>query len=558
MKPITIVEAMNEMFSGTFRRRLLKGDTWAVWKVFLSALFALPLDEKAKAIYTKHTGRSDAPTEPFRECFIIVGRRGGKSIIAALVAVTLACFRDYRDILAPGEIGVVMILAADRRQARVILGYINAFLSIPLLASMVVDRLKESITLDNRVQIEIHTSSFKATRGYTLVAAICDEIAFWPQDESASPDTEILNALRPGLSTTNGLLLGISSPYAKRGELWTNYRMHYGQNDSDVLIWKSDSRSMNPTLSAAVVAAAYLRDSSSARAEFGGEFRDDVETFISIDVVESRVIAQRFELPFSSAYNYVGFCDPSGGAHDSFCLGIAHVTTTGLAVLDCVREVVPPFSPESVCSEFAATLKSYGISEVTGDRYAGEWPREQFRKYGVEYVVSERTKSEIYLSFLPMLMSGTMELLDSKRLVQQLVGLERRTARGGRDSVDHSPGGHDDIANAAAGALVLATGPQPEYGLTAFMQRLLTGQYTMPPAPKPEIWRIGNETRWEGSAQWNQPQPPPCPSCKSMCAWIGGGGARCIQCGMQTFPNGKPQVPQTNRLNYHDRRQLFR
>ena len=36
--------------------------------------------------------------------------------------------------------------------------------------------------------------------------------------------------------------------------------------------------------------------------------------------------------------------------------------------------------------------------------------------------------------------------------------LERRTARGGRDSIDHGPGAHDDIANAVAGALVLAAG----------------------------------------------------------------------------------------------------
>ena len=33
--------------------------------------------------------------------------------------------------------------------------------------------------------------------------------------------------------------------------------------------------------------------------------------------------------------------------------------------------------------------------------------------------------------------------------------LERQTARGGRDSVDHPRGGHDDHGNAVCGALVL-------------------------------------------------------------------------------------------------------
>jgi hypothetical protein len=39
-------------------------------------------------------------------------------------------------------------------------------------------------------------------------------------------------------------------------------------------------------------------------------------------------------------------------------------------------------------------------------------------------------------------------------LIAQLLGLERRTARSGKDSIDHAPGGHDDVANAAASALL--------------------------------------------------------------------------------------------------------
>jgi hypothetical protein len=49
-----------------------------------------------------------------------------------------------------------------------------------------------------------------------------------------------------------------------------------------------------------------------------------------------------------------------------------------------------------------------------------------------------------------------VELLDLPRLTAQLVGLERRVSRGGRDSIDHLPGGHDDVVNAVAGALVAA------------------------------------------------------------------------------------------------------
>src|SRR5690242_21313149 len=127
-------------------------------------------------------------------------------------------------------------------------------------------------------------------------------------------------------------------------------------------------------------------------------------------------------------------------------LAVAHKDGDA-AVLDLIRELRPPSSPEGVASEFADVLKSYAITAVKGDRYAGEWPREQFRKHGIRYEPSEDPKSNMYQNLLPMLNSGKVELLGSRRLLAQLVGLERRVSRAGRDSIDHAPGGHDDVAN---------------------------------------------------------------------------------------------------------------
>jgi hypothetical protein len=62
--------------------------------------------------------------------------------------------------------------------------------------------------------------------------------------------------------------------------------------------------------------------------------------------------------------------------------------------------------------------------------------------------------------------SGRVELLDHLRLQAQLLALERRTARGGRDTIDHAPGCHDDLANAVAGALVAVLGPSEPAMLT--------------------------------------------------------------------------------------------
>ena len=121
-------------------------------------------------------------------------------------------------------------------------------------------------------------------------------------------------------------------------------------------------------------------------------------------------------------------------------------------MVDATREVRPPFSPEAVIDDFATLLKTYRVSKVTGDRYAGEFPRELFRKRGITYQCSEKPKSDLFRDLLPLLNSGRVVLPKSERLVNQLCGLERRTARSGKDSIDHGPGGHDDLANAVAGA----------------------------------------------------------------------------------------------------------
>jgi hypothetical protein len=206
------------------------------------------------------------------------------------------------------------------------------------------------------------------------------------------------------------------------------------------------------------VDAEFERDSASANAEYGAEFRSDVAEFVSVDVLDACTASGVFEIPPVSGNGYLAFVDPSGGSSDSMTLAIAHREDDGIAVLDCVREVMAPFSPEIVVEDFCDTLKQYQIDKVYGDRYAGEWPREQFAKRNVTYEPSEKVKSDIYRDMLPLLNSRKCQLLDNRRLISQLHGLERRTARGGRDSIDHGPGAHDDIANAVAGALVLAAG----------------------------------------------------------------------------------------------------
>src|SRR5215475_8514774 len=172
---------------------------------------------------------------------------------------------------------------------------------------------------------------------------------------------------------------------------------------------------------------------------------------------EELTVHGRYELAPVDKVRYVAFVDPSGGSADSFTLCVCH-RDKDTAVVDLIRETRPPFSPENVVENYARLLKTYRISTVYGDKYAGLWPREQFVKRGIHYATSDRTASELYLELLAILNSGRAELLDHKRGNAQLIGLERRTTRLGKDTVSHSPGGHDDVANAIAGAVDRAVG----------------------------------------------------------------------------------------------------
>jgi hypothetical protein len=437
----------------------LGGASWKSWRAILLAAMGEELTPEELAIFTKHTGRTVAPTERADECWLVVGRRGGKSRAMATLAVYLAGLCDYSDVLVRGEKGLVLLIAPDIRQARVLLEYAQGTLeSTPMLSQLIADRKADELTLTTGITIEVRSASFRRIRGATCCAVLADEIAFFKSEDSSNPDVEILNAARPALATTGGPLICISSPHARKGALWQTYRKHFGKDgDPAILVAQGTSREFNPDLPQSVVDRAIERDSAAARAEYLAEFRTDIESLLTQEAVGACVDAGVRERPFSRKHAYVAFVDPSGGSSDAMTMAIAHKESE-TTVLDAIREHRPPFSPEAVVAEYASLIRKYRCSQCFGDRYAGEWVVEAFNKQSVHYEASEHSRSELYLDILPLINSRAVALSDHERLMLQLVSLERTSVRfgGGRDRVDHPKGMHDDLANAAAGALVLA------------------------------------------------------------------------------------------------------
>jgi hypothetical protein len=455
-KIITLRQALDDpqYFGGQ-----LCGDTWRAWRVLMFAILGEPLTADELDVFKTLTGRPAAPAEPVREFAGVIGRRGGKSRAMGILAAYLACCVDHREILAPGEKGILPCLAATKTQAQNAFNFINgAIASSPALCGLIVGSTADTLELATNVEIVVRPASFRSIRGATFVAAICDEIAFFRTDDSsANVDVEIVRALRPGLLISKGPLIAISSPYAKKGHLWNQFRKNFGADGNPkILVAQAASQIMNPQVDMEWIADQFLEDPIAAEAEYNAQFRSDVQSFVDREIIDACVVPGRFELPFVKNIKYQAFCDLAGGGSDAMTLAIGH-RQDDIAIIDAIREIKPPCSPEAVIVEFSELLKSYGLFRVQGDRYALEWPRERFRLQGIDYEQSARPKSELYQSFLPLLNSGKVELLDNAVLVSQLANLERRTARGGRDSIDHPSGSnyHDDVANSVAGVSAL-------------------------------------------------------------------------------------------------------
>ena len=445
---VTIRDAMTDpaLFGDTFG-----GQSFTAWRALLSGFYGLPMTDAEADIINDITARTGASTQAQDELWLVVGRRGGKSQAAALIAAFEAAFQDHRDKLAPGEWATVMLLAADRNQARTLLRYVRGLFEHPMLKPLVERDTAAGLELVNRTAIEVHTASHKAVRGYTLSAVVLDEVAFW-MSEGASPDVEVVAALRPALATLGGKLIAISSPYARRGVLWNTHKAHFGK-EGRVLVAQAPSRTMNPTLPQRVVDDAMKDDAARASAEYMALFRSDIEQFLAVDVVEAAQRGKPLELPKQAGVQYKAFCDMSGGGADEHALSIAHADGQQITV-DLVHG--RKGDPEAAVAAFCATLKAYGIRSVCGDRYAGAWVPSAFQRHGVTYEASAANRSELYSSFAPALNAGQVELPPCGVMAKQFSALERRTTRGGRDQIDHAPGAHDDRANAVAGAVTLA------------------------------------------------------------------------------------------------------
>ncbi|MFC7396527.1 hypothetical protein ACFQU1_04900 [Chelatococcus sp. GCM10030263] len=169
---------------------VMPGPSWAAWRALLIAAMGEALTDDEREHFRRLTGRQREPLSRVEELWCVIGRRGGKTRAAAVLACYFAALVDHADKLAVGERGVIPLLAVSERQATKAFGYAaGVFDTVPLLTSLVESRTADTLRLRNGIDIMVRPASWRTARGDTAVMAIGDEAAFWRNDEGSRTPT---------------------------------------------------------------------------------------------------------------------------------------------------------------------------------------------------------------------------------------------------------------------------------------------------------------------------------------------------------------------------------
>lgn len=429
--------------------------------VLLRATYGLPLptSEHHEIWQLCSGGRSYRDGHRFSEITALCGAGSGKdSRIAVPVALYEALFGGHETRLAKGERGIIPFVAQDLKATAIAYTFAKEYIEgSALLASRIADVKAREIIFDNGLLIFCFPCTQKALRGWAIPAAVLDELAYFRvASDQADSDVEIQASIRRGtVRFPQTILVKISTPYLKLGVLHDDYKKSFGTDDPDLLVFKAPSVLMNPTLEGRLDRERRLDPARFAR-EYEAEFADDLSAFLPAAWIDVAVQVGRHELSPRSGVTYLAATDPSGGGPDAFTFTICHREGDRF-----VQDVIKGYhrqgtqSPDlsAAVKEICQTLQRYGLREITGDKYAGAWVRQEFQRAGVTYRESDYDRSRAYAECEPLFAQGRVELLDHPQQTREFRLLEKTLRPGGGARIDHPRGQHDDFANVAALAI---------------------------------------------------------------------------------------------------------
>lgn len=477
--------------------------------VALKCIFKKPLDSKKKfkvyqevkdeedgfdleqiemtevEIYEFMTNRKYNPldytghTKYINKIDLIVGRRGGKTTLSAMLAIYCAIIEDWNPYLRKTPFATVLILSHSKEFSDEVLELIRTLIEASPILKLLINKKKKntSSTMNlampyintktkrvkmSRVQIKVGAASSKTTRGIAACAVLCDEIAFWNLDESLKEtDAKILKAVRPAMKQfgRKALLIKLSSPGIKQGELHKEYtKWENGTLPKSYVVFKAPSWVWNTILPKEEFREEWELDEDGFNTEYRANFVDSLSDFINSEFVDLAVMnGVAFNPPEDkkSPVTYKASIDAAfkGDVFTFSVMGHFENRIKQYVIRGWEGTKKNPVKAFEVAQYVRTICKEYGLNEVSADQYAYQPLREIFEQFGITLV--ERPfnltyKKKIYFNLKRLVHSQQIDLLDHEKQVKEMKELVVEQTGSGQIRIGHPPGGSDDYSDATA------------------------------------------------------------------------------------------------------------
>ena len=398
------------------------------------------------------------------------GRRGGKSLLADILAIFDATMRDHlrKGRLRPTEPRTAAIIAQTaEKSARHISRCMELRSESPRLKRLIVSQGVDNIVLANGSQIQSFPCSARSIRGDAWSSVVLDEIGhFLTSEEGPAAGDRVYEAARPSLAQfgAEGWCLSISTPLWKKGRFWTLVQQATSGQFPEMHYRHMSTAQMNPTISTDWLENERKRDPDIYSREYLAQFIDGASAYLSGLDILACVDKGRDILP-PRDFTYEASIDPAF-SRDNFALAIGHQDAG--TVIDGVW-TWHRAGYEQTLDEIHAILKKYNVRRVRTDQFCEAPIREGLDKRGIEAMYepwTNETKADAFGRLKAAINTRTVSLPDSPHLIEELCGLEARPTVGGKIRIAAAGDGHDDRAVVVAS--VVAALVEPE-GFMAFI-----------------------------------------------------------------------------------------
>lgn len=448
------------------------------WRATIRSIYGTPLDEAESKLFAELSGGRPPPDGGADEFLGVIGRRGGKSETIARLAVFEALHGGHEIALAPGQVGLIPVISPLREQSGEIIRYVKGLCELRQVKPKVAKTLADSVEFKTGIVVAVMTADAVNVSGPTVVTAIRDEWAKWPGAESACPDAEIENSLRPALAPVRGAprrrLIGITSAYIREGLAFETQRDHFGVADAPVLVVRGSTDGFNPNVDRAWLARERSRvgDRVFAR-EYLAEWQDAVtQGWFGADVIEQCIDRGRPRSAPVAGVSYEAAIDAAFRG-DLFALAIAHreapTDTPARVVVDGVwtwgASGGSPLSVEATVSETAEILRTYGIASAFADQFSIDPLREAYSRKSIylqEAPWTAATKPSRFGTVRGAMTSGLVRLPDDPALIREFHGIQGRLLRSGGEQIEARGSGRDDRVHAAVLVTAMAIEWHPD------------------------------------------------------------------------------------------------